>query len=54
MIEIMKTFPFGDAKAIILSCSKENVIPYKLYESLGFIDTGDMDEAGDCYMRLNF
>ncbi|MCJ7841490.1 GNAT family N-acetyltransferase [Lederbergia sp. NSJ-179] len=52
-IEIMKTLPYGEADSIILSCAKENTIAYRLYESLGFVDTGEIDEDGDCYMRLN-
>ncbi|GGE60027.1 GNAT family N-acetyltransferase [Priestia taiwanensis] len=52
MIEVMKTFPHGHTDAILLSCSKANVVPYKLYESVGFMNTGNVDEAGDCYMKL--
>ena len=54
MIEIMKTYPYGSAEAVVLSCSKENVIAYRLYKSLGFVDTGEFDEYGDVYCRLDF
>ncbi|GIN72761.1 GCN5 family N-acetyltransferase [Bacillus sp. J14TS2] len=51
-IDIMKALPFK-ADSIMLSCAKENTIAYRLYESLGFVDTGELDEDGDCYMRLS-
>ncbi len=53
MIEIMKTFQNGSAEAVVLSCSKENVVAYELYKSLGFVDTGECDEDGDSYFRLD-
>jgi len=52
MIEIMKTFPYGEAEAVVLSCSRENTVAYELYKSLGFIDTGEFDESGDVYLKL--
>jgi len=52
MIEIMRTFPYGEAEAVVLSCSRENTAAYELYKSLGFVDTGEFDEAGDAYLRL--
>ncbi|NMB00389.1 MAG: GNAT family N-acetyltransferase [Firmicutes bacterium] len=53
MIEILRSFPHGSAEAIVLSCNKENVIAYQLYRSLGFVDTGEYDEDGDVYCRLD-
>ena len=52
MIEIMKTFPYGEAEAVVLSCSRENAVAYLLYKSLGFIDTSEFDDDGDVYCRL--
>ena len=52
MIEIMKTFPYGSAEAIILSCNRQNKVAYELYKSLGFVDTDEFDETGDSYCRL--
>lgn len=54
IIDIMRTFPYGKADAVVLSCSRDNTIAYELYKSLGFIDTGDIDDDGDCYCRLDF
>ena len=53
MIEIMKEYPYGAADAVVLSCSRDNTIANKLYSSLGFIDTGETDEDGDVYLRLD-
>lgn len=53
MIELIKTFPYGNAKALISSCSKENKTAYALYKSLGFVDIGDIDKDGDQICRLN-
>ncbi len=52
MIEIMKTFPYGEAEAVVLSCDRENTPAYALYKSLGFVYTDEFDEAGDVYLRL--
>jgi len=53
MIEIMRGFQNGSAEAVVLSCSQENIVAYELYKSLGFVDTGEYDEDGDSYYRLN-
>ncbi len=50
MIDIMKTFPHGQADAAVLSCDKQNTIAIKLYLSLGFADTGKTDEDGDHHL----
>lgn len=52
LIEIMKKRTYGSAQAIILSCSRDNMAAYKLYESLGFVDSDKFDEDGDVYLRL--
>ncbi|MBO0992804.1 GNAT family N-acetyltransferase [Bacillus sp. SD088] len=51
-IDVLKSLSYG-ADSIMLSCAKKNTIAYRLYESLEFVDTGELDEDGDCYMRLS-
>lgn len=53
MIELMKTFPYGPAESIVLSCSRDNTAAYNLYTSLGFVDTGEFDADGDVYCRFS-
>jgi len=52
MIELIKTFPHGEADAIVLSCERENTAAYNLYKSLGFVDTNEFNEEGGVYCRL--
>lgn len=52
MIGLMQLFLYGSAESVVLSCSKENVVAYGLYKSLGFVETGECDEDGDVYCRL--
>jgi diamine N-acetyltransferase len=52
MIQILKSF-CSSADAVVLSCSRENAAAYKLYRSFGFKDTGEYDDAGDVYCRLD-
>lgn len=40
VIEYIKTKPFGDSNRIALTCSKDNPVARKLYESRGFAATG--------------
>ena len=40
VIEYIKTKPFGDSNRIALTCSKDNPVAKKLYESKGFAATG--------------
>lgn len=40
-IEYIKTYPCGDAKKIVLSYEPENIGAKHLYESCGFVNTGD-------------
>lgn len=54
IIDTMKACPYGNADAVVLSCSRNNTIAYELYKSLGFIDTGKLDDTGDYYCRLDF
>ena len=50
-IDFMKSYP-EKAKAVVLSCSKDNSKAYKLYKTFGFQFTGEVDEDGDEYLRL--
>lgn len=52
MIEIIKSFPYGKAEAVVLSCDRKNVTAYELHRTIGFVDTGEFDEDGDAYCRL--
>lgn len=40
------------AEAVVLSCSQDNIAARNLYTSLGFADSGYLDEDGDAYYRL--
>lgn len=51
-IELLKTYPYGSAKAIVLSCNPENRQAYSLFLSFGFKEMGIIDEDGDNYLRL--
>ena len=53
ILELIRTFKYGKASAVILSCDCNNITAYQLYLALGFVDTGEIDEDGDSYLRLN-
>lgn len=42
-LEFIKTFPCGEAEYCWLSYEPENEIASRLYRSLGFVETGEMD-----------
>ena len=44
VIAYIRTKPFGDSGRVALTCSKNNLIARKLYESRGFSATGAEDE----------
>lgn len=43
-LEIIRTFPYGKAELVVLSYKPENKTAKKLYESLGFKETGEMND----------
>ena len=38
------TKPFGDSNRVVLTCNKGNPVAQKLYESRGFVASGNEDE----------
>lgn len=53
IIEYIKTFPCGKAKAIILSSNPNNERAYSLFKSIGFKEMGMTDDDGDNLLRLD-
>jgi diamine N-acetyltransferase len=43
-LDIIKSFPHGPAKTVVLSYDPHNTVAKHLYESFGFRETGDMDD----------
>ena len=44
VLDYIRQKPFGDSDRIALTCNRQNPIARKLYESKGFIATGNEDE----------
>ena len=44
LIDEIKTLPFGEAEHIFTSYKPNNTAARKLYTSLGFVETGLMDD----------
>ena len=44
VLDYIRTKPFGDSPRVALTCSRENPLARKLYESKGFSATGNGDE----------
>jgi diamine N-acetyltransferase len=44
-LELVKTFPHGKASEVFLSYEPENEVAKALYTSLGFIETGKIEEG---------
>lgn len=51
-IEIIRTFPYGPAKRLVLSYEPANEVGSNLYESVGFKATGEVCE-GEIVMSLD-
>jgi diamine N-acetyltransferase len=45
ILEHIKTFPHGKTDIVVLSYEPENTVAKKLYESLGFVETGKIDDG---------
>lgn len=44
ILEYIQTKPFGDSNKVTLTCNKKNEVAFRLYESVGFIPTGNEEE----------
>ncbi len=44
VLEYIQTRPFGDSDRVALTCSRDNPVARRLYESRGFAPTGAEDE----------
>lgn len=51
-LELIKTFPYGKASAVFLSYEPENVVAKTLYKSLGFVETGKIED-GELVAKLD-
>ncbi|MEK4526155.1 N-acetyltransferase [Paenibacillus sp. BGI2013] len=51
-IELLRTLPHGKASEVVILYSPENKVARKLYSSLGFVETGELDEDGDIFAKL--
>jgi diamine N-acetyltransferase len=52
LIELIKTFPCGEAKAVELSYNHENTAARNLFLSAGFVETGENDGDGCVIAKL--
>ena len=50
-LDLIKTFPQGDAVSVFLSYDPENEVARKLYASFGFVENGDIS-GGEVVARL--
>ena len=44
-LELMRTFPYGKSEVVSLSYEPENVVAKALYASLGFVETGKIQDG---------
>ena len=47
VLDYIATKPFGDSGRVVLTCHQANIPAMRLYESLGFQHTGNVDEDGE-------
>jgi len=52
VVAFLKAFPQGEAGSIYLSYNPVNTAARKLYASLEFVETGQVDDDGDTIARL--
>ncbi len=52
-LELIRTFPYGQANRVLLSYEPDNAVAKSLYASLGFVETGEMaDDEVVAALRL--
>ena len=44
VLEYIGTNPFGESNRVVLTCNQQNIPGLRLYRSLGFKETGNVDE----------
>ena len=44
VLEYLGTKPFGESNRVVLTCNQQNIPGLRLYRSLGFQETGNVDE----------
>lgn len=44
-IELIRTFPKGEASMVLLSYEPDNLVAKALYRSVGFVETGDIEDG---------
>lgn len=44
VLEYIETKPFGESNRVVLTCNQQNIPGLRLYRSLGFQETGNVDE----------
>ena len=44
-LEFIRTFPYGSTSAVYLSYEPENTVVKSLYASVGFVETGEIEEG---------
>lgn len=45
VLDLVRTFPHGKASEVCLSYEPENVVAKKLYTSIGFVETGVIEDG---------
>lgn len=45
VLDYIATKPFGDSGRVVLTCHQANIPAMRLYESLGFTHTGNVDDG---------
>ncbi|WP_416150111.1 GNAT family N-acetyltransferase [Salipaludibacillus sp. HK11] len=53
-LEYIKTFPQGEAKAVYIAYESKNKVAKQLYASFGFKETGEVNDADEVIVKLDF
>ncbi|UVI33103.1 hypothetical protein [Paenibacillus spongiae] len=51
-IEYVRAFPLGKAKIVELTYKSENVVAKRIYDALGFVETGEILSCGEVRAKL--